>query len=196
HQPLDLEEVRKPWSSLKFLLTDSMTRMLNPLTVGRVIGDVLDSFNPSVKLEVVYGPNKRVYNGHEFMPSAVCAKPRVEIGGDDMRSFYTLILTDPDAPSPSDPHLREHLHWIVTDIPGTTNVSFGEEIVGYEAPKPFIGIHRYVFVLFKQKGRQTVCAPATRDHFSTRDFSEENGLGLPVAAVYFNAQRETAARRR
>ncbi|CAD5196966.1 unnamed protein product, partial [Musa acuminata subsp. malaccensis] len=196
HQPLDLEEVRKPWSSLKFLLTDSMTRMLDPLTVGRVIGDVLDSFNPSVKLEVVYGPNKRVYNGHEFMPSAVCAKPRVEIGGDDMRSFYTLILTDPDAPSPSDPHLREHLHWIVTDIPGTTNVSFGEEIVGYEAPKPFIGIHRYVFVLFKQKGRQTVYAPASRDHFSTRDFSEENGLGLPVAAVYFNAQRETAARRR
>ncbi|XP_009384535.2 CEN-like protein 1 [Musa acuminata AAA Group] len=173
-----------------------MTRMLDPLTVGRVIGDVFDSFNPSVKLEVVYGPNKRVYNGHEFMPSAVCAKPRVEIGGDDMRSFYTLILTDPDAPSPSDPHLREHLHWIVTDIPGTTNVSFGREIVGYEAPKPFIGIHRYVFVLFKQKGRQTVYAPASRDHFSTRDFSEENGLGLPVAAVYFNAQRETAARRR
>ncbi|CAL9782609.1 unnamed protein product, partial [Musa acuminata subsp. burmannicoides] len=196
HQPLDLEEVRKPWSSLKFLLTDSMTRMLDPLTVGRVIGDVLDSFNPSVKLEVVYGPNKRVYNGHEFMPSAVCAKPRVEIGGDDMRSFYTLILTDPDAPSPSDPRSREHLHWIVTDIPGTTNVSFGEEIVGYEAPKPFIGIHRYVFVLFKQKGRQTVYAPASRDHFSTRDFSEENGLGLTVAAVYFNAQRETAARRR
>lgn len=70
-----------------------MTRMLDPLTVGRVIGDVFDSFNPSVKLEVVYGPNKRVYNGHEFMPSAVCAKPRVEIGGDDMRSFYTLVCS-------------------------------------------------------------------------------------------------------
>ncbi|RRT76089.1 hypothetical protein BHE74_00017665 [Ensete ventricosum] len=170
HQLLDLEEVSRPWSSLKFLPTDSMTRMLDPLTVGRVIGDVLDSFNPSVKLEVVYGPNKRVYNGHEFMPSAVCAKPRVEIGGDDMRSFYTLQRS----------------------VVGAA----GREIVSYEAPKPFIGIHRYVFVLFKQKGRQTVYAPASRDHFSTRGFSEENGLGLPVAAVYFNAQRETAARRR
>ncbi|WOL00098.1 CEN-like protein 1 [Canna indica] len=173
-----------------------MTRVLEPLTVGRVIGDVLDSFNPCVKLEVVYCVNKQVYNGHEFMPSAVCAKPRVEIGGDDMRNFYTLVLTDPDAPSPSDPHLREHLHWIVTDIPGTTNASFGREIVSYEAPKPYIGIHRYVFVLFKQKGRQTVYAPPSRDYFNTRSFSEENGLGLPVAAVYFNAQRETAARRR
>lgn len=73
----------------------------------------------------------------------------------------------------------------------------GREIVSYEAPKPSIGIHRYVFVLFKQKGRRTVCVPpASRDHFNTRIFSEESGLGLPVAAVYFNAQRETASRRR
>nr|XP_018681972.1 PREDICTED: CEN-like protein 1 isoform X1 [Musa acuminata subsp. malaccensis] len=176
-----------------------MTKTLGPLAVGRVIGDVLDSFVPEMKLEVAYGHNKQVYNGHELMPSAVCGRPRVEIGGDDMRSFYTLVrnvLTDPDAPSPSDPHSREHLHWIVTDIPGTTNASFGREIVSYEAPKPSIGIHRYVFVLFKQKGRRTVCVPASRDHFNTRSFSEESGLGLPVAAVYFNAQRETAARRR
>jgi len=24
-------------------------------------------------------------------------------------------MTDPDAPSPSDPYLREHLHWFVYD---------------------------------------------------------------------------------
>jgi hypothetical protein len=51
-------------------------------------------------------------------------------------------------------------------------------------------------VLFKQKRRQTVTVPSFRDHFNTRQFAEENDLGLPVAAVYFNAQRETAARRR
>jgi len=62
--------------------------------------------------------------------------------------------------------------------------------VGYETPKPVAGIHRYVFILFKQRGRQTVRPPDTRDHFNTRSFSEENGLGLPVAAVFFNAQRE------
>lgn len=38
--------------------------------------------------------------------------------------------------------------------------------------------------------------PASRDRFNTRKFAEENELGLPVAAVFFNAQRETAARRR
>lgn len=73
----------------------------------------------------------------------------------------------------------------------------GKEIVGYERPKPVIGIHRYVFILFKQmRGRQTVRSPDSRDHFNTRAFSHLNALGLPVAAVYFNAQRETAARRR
>lgn len=64
-------------------------------------------------------------------------------------------------------------------------------------PRPNIGIHRFVFVLFKQKRRQTVMKPPlSRDRFSTRKFAEENELGLPVAALFFNAQRETAARRR
>ncbi|KAF8707283.1 hypothetical protein HU200_030292 [Digitaria exilis] len=142
-----------------------MSRSVEPLIVGRVIGEVLDSFNPCVKMIVTYNSNK-------------------------------LVMTDPDVPGPSDPYLREHLHWIVTDIPGTTDASFGREIISYESPRPNIGIHRLIFVLFKQKRRQTVTVPSFRDHFNTRQFAEENDLGLPVAAVYFNAQRETAARRR
>ncbi|KAI7730299.1 hypothetical protein M8C21_032381 [Ambrosia artemisiifolia] len=173
-----------------------MSRMIEPLVVGRVIGEVVDTFTPSVKLDVTYNLNKTVSNGHELMPYLITTKPRVDIGGDDMRSAYTLIMTDPDVPGPSDPYLREHLHWIVTDIPGTTDASFGREIVSYETPKPVIGIHRYVFLLFKQKTRKSVSPPASRDRFNTRSFSQENGLGLPVAAVYFNAQRENAARRR
>ncbi|CAN6228003.1 unnamed protein product [Urochloa humidicola] len=172
-----------------------MSRVLEPLVMGKVIGEVIDNFNPTVKMTVTYYSNK-VFNGHEFFPSAVVSKPRVEVQGDDMRSFFTLVMTDPDVPGPSDPYLREHLHWIVTDIPGTTDASFGRELVMYESPKPYIGIHRFAFVLFKQKGRQGVRAPSSRDYFSTRRFAADNDLGLPVAAVYFNAQRETAARRR
>ncbi|KAJ8479052.1 hypothetical protein OPV22_022779 [Ensete ventricosum] len=173
-----------------------MSRPVEPLVVGRVIGEVLDSFRPSVRILVTYSSNKLVFNGHEFYPSTVSSRPRVEVQGGDMRSFFTLIMTDPDVPGPSDPYLREHLHWIVTDIPGTTDASFGREVVSYESPRPNIGIHRFVFVLFKQKRRQAVSPPTSRDRFSTRRFAEENGLDLPVAAVYFNSQRETAARRR
>ncbi|KAK8685597.1 hypothetical protein V6N13_041597 [Hibiscus sabdariffa] len=172
-----------------------MARAVEPLIVGGVVGEVLDPFIPSIQMSVTFC-NKRVFNGHEFYPSTVVIKPRVEIEGGDMRTFFTLVMTDPDVPGPSDPYLREHLHWIVTDIPGTTDVTFGREVVSYESPRPNIGIHRFVFVLFKQKRRQTIKSPSSRDHFDTRNFAAENDLGLPVAAVYFNAQRETAARRR
>lgn len=69
-------------------------------------------------------------------------------------------------------------------------------LVSYESPKPSIGIHRFVFVLFKQKKHQSVDPPLSREHFNTRQFANDNDLGQPVAAVYFNAQRETAARKR
>ncbi|KAK1563757.1 hypothetical protein Q3G72_032443 [Acer saccharum] len=169
--------------------------MQDPLVVGRVIGDVLECFTPSIKMCVTYN-NKQVFNGYEFFPSAVTSKPTFGIQGGDMRSFFTLVMTDPDVPGPSDPYLSEHLHWIVSDIPGTTDATFGKEVVGYEIPKPNIGIHRFVFVLFKQKRRQTINPPPSRHHFNTKVFAADNDLGLPVAAVYFNAQRETAARRR
>jgi len=115
----------------------------DPLVIGRVIGDVVDPFTPTVKITVSYN-NKQVYNGHEFFPSSVTTKPKVQIRGGDMRSFFTLVtiffpstllhhfnlfmhlthssismpffqlMIDPDVPGPSDPYLREHLHWYHT----------------------------------------------------------------------------------
>nr|3AXY_A Chain A, Protein HEADING DATE 3A [Oryza sativa Japonica Group]3AXY_B Chain B, Protein HEADING DATE 3A [Oryza sativa Japonica Group]3AXY_G Chain G, Protein HEADING DATE 3A [Oryza sativa Japonica Group]3AXY_H Chain H, Protein HEADING DATE 3A [Oryza sativa Japonica Group] len=161
----------------------------DPLVVGRVVGDVLDAFVRSTNLKVTYG-SKTVSNGLELKPSMVTHQPRVEVGGNDMRTFYTLVMVDPDAPSPSDPNLREYLHWLVTDIPGTTAASFGQEVMSYESPRPTMGIHRLVFVLFQQLGRQTVYAPGWRQNFNTKDFAELYNLGSPVAAVYFNSQRE------
>ncbi|KAL8517884.1 hypothetical protein ACS0TY_009266 [Phlomoides rotata] len=180
-----------------------MPRDRDPLVVGRVIGDVLDPFTRTIGLRVVYG-NREVANGCELRPSQIATQPRVEVGGDDLRTFYTLVMVDPDAPSPSDPNLREYLHWLVTDIPATTGATFeksidvGQEIVCYENPRPSMGIHRFVFTLFRQLGRQTVYAPGWRQNFNSRDFAELYNLGSPVAAVYFNCQREsgTGGRRR
>jgi len=68
-----------------------MSRSVEPLIVGRVIGEVLDSFNPCVNMIVTYNSNKLVFNGHEIYPSAVVSKPRVEVQGGDLRSFFTLV---------------------------------------------------------------------------------------------------------
>ncbi|XP_028550799.1 protein FLOWERING LOCUS T-like [Dendrobium catenatum] len=161
----------------------------DPLVVGNIVGDVLDPFSRTATMRLIYN-NKDVTNGSDLKPSMVVKEPRVEISGRDIRTFYTLVMIDPDAPSPSNPTKREHLHWLVTDIPETTNASFGNEVVCYESPKPTAGIHRIVFVLFKQSVRQTIDAPGWRQNFNTRDFAQLYSLGSPVAAMYFNCQRE------
>ncbi|XP_070003561.1 protein VERNALIZATION 3-like [Nicotiana sylvestris] len=143
---------------------------IDPLVVGSVIGDVLDPFTRSVDLRVVYN-NREVSNACVLKPSQVVKQPRVQIGGDDLRNLYTLVMVDPDAPSPSNPNLREYLHWLVTDIPATTDTNFGNEVLCYESPQPSLGFHRFVFVLFRQLGRETVYAPGWRQNFNTKDFA-------------------------
>ncbi|KAL5579284.1 hypothetical protein UlMin_011726 [Ulmus minor] len=178
-----------------------MTRSLEPLVVGRVIGDVLDMFSPAAQLTVHYGP-KQVSNGCVIKPSDAAAKPNAQILGPRLPSnLYTLVMVDPDAPSPSEPTLREWLHWIVVDIPQGFDASKGKELMEYMGPQPPTGIHRYVFALFKQEGGSLAGAvllrrPETRSNFSTRQFAADNELGLPVAAVYFNSQKEPASRKR
>ncbi|RZR79811.1 hypothetical protein BHM03_00005647 [Ensete ventricosum] len=137
------------------------------LTLGQVIGDVLDPFSRSVSLGVLY-KDKLVINGSNFKPSAVVDKPKVEVGGDDLRTFYTLV-TDADDDGGSAPT--------------------GREFVCYESPLPTTGIHRMVFVLLRQMGRGTVFAPQMRHFFSTRRFALQYSLA-PAAATYFNCQRE------
>lgn len=64
----------------------------DPLVVGRVVPDVLDQFTRSITLRVTYG-QREVTNGLDLRPSQVLNKPRVEIGGEDLRNFYTLVLS-------------------------------------------------------------------------------------------------------
>lgn len=62
----------------------------DPLVVGKIVGDVLDPFTRTTSLKVTYG-SRDVTNGKEFKPSQVINQPKVEIGGSDLRTFYTLV---------------------------------------------------------------------------------------------------------
>ncbi|KAL9402273.1 hypothetical protein Peur_006122 [Populus x canadensis] len=153
-----------------------MSRDRDPLSVGRVIGDVLDPFTKSISLRVTYS-SREVNNGCELKPSQVANQPRVDIGGEDLRTFYTLICSC----------------LFASELTIISTFCEGHETVCYENPRPTMGIHRFVFVLFRQLGRQTVYAPGWRQNFNTRDFAEVYNLGSPVAAVYFNCQRESGS---
>nr|ALB24942.1 flowering locus T-like 3 protein [Narcissus tazetta subsp. chinensis] len=162
----------------------------DPLVLGQVIGDVVDPFIKSMAVKVLYG-DKEVSNGTRLRQSVVANQPRVSMEGRDASKCYTLVMVNPDAPSPTNPSHREYLHWLVTDIPETADASHGNEIVPYESPRTPAGIHRIVFVLFRQEVQQTVCAPGWRQNFNTRDFAAIYNLGLPAAALYFNCHRES-----
>ncbi|KAH0921795.1 hypothetical protein HID58_021813 [Brassica napus] len=163
-----------------------MAASVDPLVVGRVIGDVLDMYIPTANMSVYVGP-KHITNGCEIKPSAAVKPPKVNISGNP-DELYTLVMTDPDAPSPSEPNMREWVHWY----------DCRKEILPYMEPKPPVGIHRYIFVLFRQISPVglMVQQPPSRANFSTRMFAGHLDLGLPVATVYFNAQKEPASGRR
>ncbi|XP_052175797.1 protein MOTHER of FT and TFL1-like [Diospyros lotus] len=171
-----------------------MAAYVDPLVLGRVIGDVVDMFVPSVVMDAFFG-SMHVTNGCHIRPSVSANPPHVTISG-RCRQLYTLVMTDPDAPSPSEPSMREWVHWIVVNIPGGTAATEGKEVVAYMGPRPPVDIHRYILVLFQQKAVLTdgeVEAPPLRANFNTRAFAQQLDLGLPVATVYFNSQKEPAA---
>jgi protein FLOWERING LOCUS T len=61
-----------------------------PLVLTHVVQDVLEPFTPTVPLRITYN-NRLFLAGAELKPSAVVSKPRADIGGADMRAFYTLV---------------------------------------------------------------------------------------------------------
>ena len=69
-------------------------------------------------------------------------------------------MTDPDAPSRANPFVGEVRHWLVVNIPGNDLVK-GDTIAEYRgsgAPKG-TGLHRYIFLLYKQNGVMTFDEP-------------------------------------
>ena len=52
-------------------------------------------------------------------------------------AYYTLVLTDPDAPSRAEPKLREWVHWVRVNIPGDNLPCDGED--GGEDLKIYVG---------------------------------------------------------
>uniref|UniRef100_A0A8I6YLQ2 Uncharacterized protein n=1 Tax=Hordeum vulgare subsp. vulgare TaxID=112509 RepID=A0A8I6YLQ2_HORVV len=106
-----------------------MLRSRDPLIVGRIVGDVVDYFDASARLKVLYG-NREMTVGSELRTSQVANQPTVRITG-RAGSLYTLVMVDPDVPRPSDPSEREYLHWLVTDIPEGGEVGLGDPKAAY-----------------------------------------------------------------
>ncbi|XP_060600894.1 phosphatidylethanolamine-binding protein homolog F40A3.3-like [Ruditapes philippinarum] len=113
-----------------------------------LIPDVLDEVPPAA-LKIKFG-NAELRPGDTQTPTNVKDVPSVTIE-QDASEFFTLICHDPDAPSREDPKFGEFQHWLVMNITNN-DINTGEELttyIGSGAPKG-TGLHRYIFLLFKQ----------------------------------------------
>ncbi|XP_031332286.1 protein D2-like [Photinus pyralis] len=167
---------------------------LHGIRKHRVVPDIIDII-PSDLAEVVYPNDVRVEIATELKPIQVKEPPIIRWAAHP-NLFYTISLTDPDAPSNRNPILREWHHWLVGNIPGDA-IEKGETLTEYigAGPPRGSGLHRYVFLVFQQKDRiqfeeqrLTNDSVKNRGKFSIRKFAQKYNLGNPIAANFFHAQ--------
>lgn len=171
----------------------------NSYATGGVVPDVID-VAPPAKIEIVYPGELSVQYGNELNTTQVQKTPTFSWPVED-GALYTLAMIDPDAPSRAKPSLREFLHFLVGNVPGT-DISKSDMLAMYIGPAPpkDSGPHRYVFLAYKQPSHIRFDfeqlkddSYAGRPKFSIRKFAAEYKLGSPVAGNYYQAQYDDSA---
>lgn len=171
---------------------------------------VIDDFLPSLMLGIEWHKEEADL-GNTIKPKKVQKAPTIELR-DDISSCanyacasnmtYTIVLTDPDAPSRDNPEWSEVCHWIATGVPITSasgRCREGDivkaskrkikEVMPYKppGPPPKTGKHRYVFLAFVPLNGTSIplnlSKPSTRKHWGTgkerhgvRQWAAENKL--------------------
>lgn len=173
-----------------------------------IIDDIVDDFMPKCFVAPIYEKKKKEYPvalGNVLKPSKTKESPSLKIycPGIHETPGLTIILTDPDAPSRSDPKWSEMCHWIGIiptgeqyPVEGTLS-KIKNEVVKYKppGPPPKTGYHRYVFLLL-EGDNTNLTAPEDRQHWGfgkkghgVRDWAEKEGLEV-IGANFFYAKNK------
>ncbi|CAG9769314.1 unnamed protein product [Ceutorhynchus assimilis] len=158
----------------------------------RVVPDVVPVL-PAQVLKISYPSGVSVNLGNELTPTQVQNEPTLTWDAEPS-SYYTLVFTDPDNRHRDEPYYEWH-HWLVGNIPGR-NVAQGEVLSAFigSGPPQGTGIHRYVFMVYKQPGKIQFDEPRLkravdgRGNFFLTKFAEKYNLGQPVAGNFYLAQ--------
>jgi len=109
-------------------MSDQIINLTTALKDEQVIPDIIPpsiKFTPSILFSIIWPANgTEVTLGNKIAKDMTLDEPEINIllsthtqtGSDDIRSgdvSYTLVMTDPDAPSRNDPKFGEWRHWIV-----------------------------------------------------------------------------------
>mmetsp|Transcript_29118 Transcript_29118/g.68124 ORF Transcript_29118/g.68124 Transcript_29118/m.68124 type:complete len:163 (+) Transcript_29118:84-572(+) len=117
----------------------------------------------------------------ETLAKPSVAAPSLSATGSDQ---YTIMMWDPDAPSPESATCRSWLHWMIVDATGS-HLTGGETKVEYAPPTPPIGVHNYHVALYKQTASMSYYrAPASRCQFHPAAFASSHGLEMVAETTF------------
>ncbi|XP_008486656.2 phosphatidylethanolamine-binding protein 1-like, partial [Diaphorina citri] len=148
--------------------------------------DYVPTLYKQLGFQVEYPGGVSVNLGNVLTPTQVKDQPTVTWNADPNQS-YVLCMTDPDAPSRKEHTYREWHHWLVGNIKGgkLDGADFLSAYVG-AGPPPNTGLHRYVFLVYKQpnsitfdEARLPNNSQDGRAKFSIANFAEKYKLGEP-----------------
>lgn len=167
------------------------------LRTGRLIPSVVSSFNATIGPLLLTYPQGIVNYGNNLTLSSVMYNPTISFPSEPAfpDAVYTVLMIDPDAPTPQNPTSALIRHWLVSDVAPTTtpaNISSGNVLSAYRSPSPPANstAHRYLTLLLRQMpsvpvslGNQTAI-----QSFNLNAFIQQNSL-IVVSGNYFNASR-------
>ncbi|XP_055467925.1 phosphatidylethanolamine-binding protein 1-like [Psammomys obesus] len=153
---------------------------------------------PQHPLRVSYASGVEVDElGQVLTPTQVKNRPSsISWDGLDPGKLYTLVLTDPDAPSRKDPKYREWHHFLVVNMKGN-DISSGKVLSDYvgSGPPSGTGLHRYVWLVYEQdkplRCDEPILSNRSGDHrgkFRAAAFRKKYHLGTPVAGTCYQAE--------
>uniref|UniRef100_A0A224YVP9 Phosphatidylethanolamine binding protein n=1 Tax=Rhipicephalus zambeziensis TaxID=60191 RepID=A0A224YVP9_9ACAR len=164
-------------------------------TTEELVTDLSLPGAPNATLDVRYTGSLQVTLGNKLTPQQASTAPTVCLRNVsvDCEPPFALLMVDPDATSRQDPKFRSWLHWIVVNVNSTEKLHEGDQAVPYNGPAPpkGSGPHRYVFLLYCQRGRRlqgSELAPEKRNNFNLAEFVNKTELGPPLAGNFFFAE--------
>jgi len=192
-------------------MSDPVSQIVQSFVKEQIIPDVIpeSTLTPTVLFSVTYPSGKEAVLGAELTKEEAGDEPEIVItplNASSLDPTYTLVMTDPDAPSRADPKYRQFRHWVITGLRTPASTSSETENMAalkprasttpYRAPgpPPGSGFHRYVFLLFEEPAGTELTIPADapehgaaleqRRSWDAMAFGEKYGLKL-VGATYF-----------
>ncbi|KXN81601.1 hypothetical protein AN958_04395 [Leucoagaricus sp. SymC.cos] len=161
------------------------TNLISVLSSQHIIPDVLpeslrDAFKPTVIFTIVYPTGAQTDLGNTVTRSNVLEEPEISISPlnaiPEKDVKYTLVMTDPDAPSRAEPKYRQWRHWVISSVqPEAGKVVYALKTKPATTPywppgpPPGSGLHRYTFLLFEEP---------------------EGGVNVPQGAVEYGTKLE------